>query len=401
MNEQPPEGADLNDAQRFRIGYLVAGFIRQSLTEAEHLELDDWVTTSMENQRLFEKMIDQKNIDAGLKQLQSIDTEAALQRFKNRISVRRPGQKAAVRSLWIYAAAAMVIAMVMIGFLMLGDKKKNVIKQDSIAINATDIAPGSNHAILLIADGSIIQLDSIKTGLLPVHGNETITKRGSGELSYAQTPSLVSHVNQYNTLTVPAGGQYKLVLPDGTRVWLNAASSLKYPVVFGGPKRLVELTGEGYFEVAKDATHPFEVMAAGSLIQVLGTHFSVNAYTDEPQIRIVLAEGSVKLNKTTVLKPGEQGSVDRDGAVKITTADVESNLAWTKGQFNFRETPLPEILRQIARWYGASIDDRAQINDHFNAQISRDVPVSKLLHYLEGTGSVHFKIEDKKITVMK
>jgi len=399
MNEQPPIGSNPGDEQRFRVAYLVAGFIRQSLTEAEHLELDEWVTASMDNQRLFERMIDEKNIDAGLKQLQSIDAKAALKKLKAKIDnpVR---QKASVRSLWAYVAAAMVIVLVMIGFLMIGNKKEHIVKPDLIT-QSSDIPPGTNLATLTTADGSVIRLDSVKIGALNLHSNEVITKLDSGQLAYEANPSLVSHVDLYNTLTVPAGGQYKLVLPDGSRVWLNAASSLKYTIAFAGNKRTVELSGEGYFEITKDPAHPFEVRAGGSLVQVLGTHFNINAYANEPQVRVVLAEGSVKLNNTTILKPGEEGSVDGSGSVKTTQADVESTLAWTKGQFIFKQAPLDAVMRQVERWYNCEVIFDANITDHFNASASRNVPVSKLLHFLEGTGTVHFRITDRRITVMK
>jgi ferric-dicitrate binding protein FerR (iron transport regulator) len=205
----------------------------------------------------------------------------------------------------------------------------------------------------------------------------------------------------FNTLTVPAGGQYKVVLPDGTKVWLNASSSLKYPMVFGGAKRKVELTGEGYFEVAKDPMYPFEVSANGSTVQVLGTHFNINAYTDEPVIKCALAEGAIRLNNTVVLKPGEEGLIGKNGNIEKAKADLATTLAWKDGQFNFKQAPIDLLMRQVARWYNAGIIYDAQITDHFNAEIPRDVPVSKLLHLLEATGSVHFKIENNTITVMK
>jgi len=199
----------------------------------------------------------------------------------------------------------------------------------------------------------------------------------------------------------PAGGQVRvLTLPDGTKVWLNAASSLKYPVVFGGAKRKVELTGEGYFEVAKDPMYPFEVSAGGSTVQVLGTHFNVNAYTDEPAVKVVLAEGAIRLNNSVVLKPGEQGMIAKNGNLEKDKADLVMALAWKNGQFVFKQTPIDLLMRQVARWYNATIVYDAKVPDHFNAEIGRDVPVSKLLHLLEATGSVHFKIENNTITVM-
>ena len=355
----------------------------------------------MDNQRLFEQLIDEKNQAAWMQETNSIDTNAALERIKGRMSFVPRKKNARIRNIWVYGAAAAVLLFVVIGFWLVKTNKGPDQAPPIAQVNANDLWPGKDRAVLTLSDGKTIALDSIQAGK-SIQQDNTFVSIDSGRLAYSKTDAqqLVSHVD-YNTLTVPAGGQYKIVLPDGTRVWLNAASSLKYPVTFTGSKRSVELTGEGYFEVAKDASHPFEVRALGSVVQVLGTHFNVNAYSNEPALRVVLAEGSVKLNESTLLKPGEQASIAADGKVKTTAADVETTLAWTKGEFNFKETPLPDILRQIARWYDASVEDQTQITEHFNAKISRRVPVSRLLHFLEGTGTVHFKIEDKKIIVIK
>ena len=176
---------------------------------------------------------------------------------------------------------------------------------------------------------------------------ESNIRADTGVLTYPPIETTVlPQANAFNTLSVPAGGQFKVVLADGTRVWLNASSSLHYPLVFGNGKRVVELTGEGYFEVAKDPAHPFEVQVGSSTVQVLGTHFNVNAYADEPVMKVVLAEGSVKLNNSMVLKPGEGAAVEANGKMEKSRADLAAVLAWKDGQFVFREASLESLMRQ-------------------------------------------------------
>jgi hypothetical protein len=265
-----------------------------------------------------------------------------------------------------------------------------------------DIPPGANRAILTLSDGKIISLDSARKGRLAQQGNISIKKMDSGVLSYQMIdPSIFPTKEEFNILAVPRGGQYRIRLPDGTNVWLNSASTLKYPTVFHGSRRMVELSGEGYFEVAKDPMFPFEVKASDAKIEVLGTHFNVNAYADEPTLKISLAEGAVKVNGAVTLKPGEEAQINHQGEVNTVECDLNSVLAWKNGQFLFKSTALDEVMRQVARWYDSEISYEANLNEHFNAELSRDVPVSKLLHFLEQTNRVHFKIEDKKITVMK
>lgn len=400
MKEDEPFSLDPQDEKAFRVAYLVAGFIRKTLTPAENIELDNWVTSSMDNQRLFEKLIEEKKQDEWLQQIKAIATESALERAKAKISIVKPIKKPKVRSLWPFVAAASVLVPIIIGLIVTKTKQPStspIVQQPSY-----DIIPGKDQATLTLADGRIVGLDTLKNAKLLTQANRQITNLDSGLLAYELvTPTLLPQAEVFNVLTVPAGGQYKVVLPDGTKVWLNASSSLKYPTVFGGSKRKVELTGEGYFEVAKDPMFPFEVVANRSSILVLGTHFNVNAYNDEPLLSVALAEGAVRLNNTVVLKPGDQGNIASNGNIEKVKANLETTLAWKDGVFDFKEAPIDVLMRQVGRWYNAQIIYDTKITDHFNAQIPRNVPVSKLLHLLEATGSVHFKIENNIIRVMK
>jgi ferric-dicitrate binding protein FerR (iron transport regulator) len=238
----------------------------------------------------------------------------------------------------------------------------------------------------------------LNSGRITEGGSVNIIKDSSA-LHYEKADKIDGPV-QMDELSTPAGGEYQLNLSDGTKVWLNASTSIKYPEQFSDSDRLVEITGEAYFEVAKDVKHPFIVATGKNEVRVVGTHFNVNHYPDNALSIITLAEGSVKLNGSVLLRPGEQGSIDSKGEIKTAPADLESALAWKEGQFIFKMAPLDLVMTQIAHWYDARIVYKDNKTEHFNARIPRDVPVSKLLHLLEATGRVHFKIEDKTITVM-
>lgn len=399
MKDEAPVGSAPGDEQAFRVAYLVAGFIRNTLTAVEQVELDDWVTANMENQRLFEQLIDEKNIEEGLRKLTKTDTSAALEKVKKRIGTS-PAAGTSFKLIW-YSVAACLLVVAGIALLLLY-KKPFVKPPDMVETKPADLAPGAARAMLTLADGRTIQLDSLHTGSIPVPGNTHISKTDSGELAYAMVqPSTLPQAEWYNTLNVPAGGEYKVVLPDGTKVWLNAASSLKYPTVFGGSRRVVELSGEAYFEVAKNPLFPFVVKVNGTTVQVLGTHFNINAYNDQSEVKVVLVEGSVKFNSLMVLKPGEFATLAVNGRMARGSADTTYELAWKNGQFMFKEETIDEIMRQVARWYNAEIVYKDNITEHFRAHVSRGEPVSKLLHLLEATNAVHFAIDNKKITVMK
>jgi len=400
MKEEESHAVSPEERQAYRVAWLVAGYINQTLTDAENIELDDWVNESMDNLRLFEELTDPKNQAAWMKDKSRFDAAAGLRRVREKMGIVPPERKSALRSVWIYVAAASVLVLLVLGFLLLRDTRHIEPPPAMAVTNQTDLAPGRNLATLVLSDGKKIALDSIPAGTLLQQGLSQL-KNDSGSLHYFADPrALVSHVD-YNTLAVPAGGQYQLVLPDGTRVWLNAASSLRYPTAFSGAVRKVELAGEGYFEVAKDPMFPFEVVASGTTVRVLGTHFNINAYSNEPVLKITLAEGAVEVNQHTKLKPGEQALVHANGSVETVLADLETELAWKNGLFVFKHATMDQVMRQVARWYNCEINDGAAVTEHFNATVARNTPVSKLLHYLEGTGAVHFTIEHKKITVLK
>lgn len=215
--------------------------------------------------------------------------------------------------------------------------------------------------------------------------------------------TIVQTASVMHTLTTPVGGQYQVTLPDGTKVWLNASSMLKYPSRFTGNDRTVELSGEGYFEVAKNISKPFKVVANDVNVEVLGTHFNINAYSDEPSLMTTLLEGSVKVSKGNDFKmliPGQQSAVIND-QIRISNVDTSNIVAWKNNEFKFTDAPIETVMRQVKRWYGAEIIYQDKVTHHFNATVDRTESIDKLLHYLEGTGQVHFKLDNKKIIVMK
>lgn len=263
-----------------------------------------------------------------------------------------------------------------------------------------DIAAGRSKAVLELSDGSTIILDDAKNGALAQQGNTKVI-RLNGKLSY----NALSATNKavYNTITTPAGGSYEIVLADGSHVWLNSASSLHFPAAFVGKERKVEITGEAYFEVVKNKAMPFIVSVNGSEVHVLGTHFNVMAYSDEPSVQTTLLEGAVKFVKehvTSILKPGQQAQLLPSGHVKITDqVDADEVVAWKNGMFNFQGVDIGTVSRQLARWYEVEVVYDKTIDDLFYAKIPRSSKLSEVLKLLALTEKVHFEINGRIVTV--
>ena len=312
--------------------------------------------------------------------------------------------------------AAAIIALLATGLLVyfIGNQKRghgqgnisllNHAKQSDHA----DIRPGGNKAVLTLANGQKLVLDN-NPGTQIRQGTVDVQRPDTGELIY--TVSGVSHnIDEqdlsYNTITTPLGGKFKVALSDGTRVWLNAGSSLRYPVAFAGRQRQVWLSGEAYFEVAKQSGKSFLVEAGAAEVQVLGTRFNVNAYGDETLVRTTLTEGAVKMSaagQSRILKPGEEASINKsNGKMKVAFADVEMALAWTRDLFLFDNTNIKSIMRDVSRWYDVEViyETKNLGNKNFSGVMSRYEDVDSLLQRLELTGVIHFKIVGKKITVM-
>lgn len=398
MNEQ--SHTDI-DKQALRIAYLIAGFIRKTLTKSEHDELDAWVEASDENMKLFEDLTDEKNVEENLRWMDGLNTEAQLTKVKQGLAFNPTSKKTRSRRLWTYslAAAALVIVLALSIIRYMSPSKNN---DPAVAtVDFPNILPQMNSTTLQLGDGTVIDLASRDVG--EIKEADGANKAGDAQLSYEGQGSHVAMT--YHTLITSVGGQYQLQLSDGTKVWLNASSSLKYPVSFPGAERVVELSGEGYFEVAKDAGKPFRVkLAKDEEVRVLGTHFNVSNYSDDAQRKITLLEGSVEVaykNRKQLLVPGQQATIAEAGLIMSTPGNMEEVVGWKNGLFVFNDADIKTIMKQVKRWYDVDVVYKDEVGHYFNATISRNEPLSKLLRLLELTGKIHFKIENKTIYVLQ
>ncbi len=296
------------------------------------------------------------------------------------------------------AAAAMLAAVALGGYWWLQPSGNQPIAGNR------EILPGSNKALLTLGDGSVIPLDS--TGNQVIRQGKTAIYRQNGRLQYDAAAAGQEHV--YNTLATPRGGQYQVMLPDGSKVWLNAASTLRYPTSFSDTARLVELTGEGYFEIqalarASKTRIPFRVKVGDMVVEVLGTHFNIMAYSDEQAARTTLLEGSVRVsqhNAGQTLRPGEQAIVTSSQNIHvIKEVDVSEVTAWKNGIFQFNRTGLRAAMRQLARWYDVEVVYESNVPDvEFYGKMQRELNLQEALRILEKSG-VHFRVEGRKIIV--
>ena len=262
-----------------------------------------------------------------------------------------------------------------------------------------DILPGSNKAVLTLANGQRLILDSTVNGALAQQGKVNIIKTREGRLEYHGEDEAIL----YNTLSTPRGGQYQLRLPDGTQVWLDAASSISYPTFFIGKNRKVRITGQVYFEVARDKARPFHVNANNMDVEVLGTHFNINAYSDEASINTTLLEGSVKVNagnaNTIVLRPGQQAQVGNQLKV-AENANLDQVMAWKNGLFNFEGADIKTVMRELGRWYDVEIVYKGEVPPRkFGGEVSRQLTLSQVLRLLQKVG-INYTIEGKKLIVL-
>ncbi len=315
-------------------------------------------------------------------------------------------RQAAVYRLWPRVAAAVILLLLCGGAYLLLTKNRGheIAAGPAKPLPATDVPPGSNKAVLTLANGSTIVLDNAGKGLLAQQGATAVNKTAEGQLAY-NTATAGNEAVGYNVVSTPRGGEYQVVLPDGSRVWLNAASSLRFPTAFSGTERSVELTGEAYFEIARNREKPFYVKLHNMQVQVLGTHFNVMGYDDEGAIKTSLLEGSVKVSQAdsqVVLQPSQQASLDKEhGQLAVDkNAGIEKAVAWKDGLFIFENDDIKTIMRQLSRWYDVKVEYTGAGDEHYyTGQIYRQVPISQVLHMLQLVGGVSFSIAGNTITV--
>ena len=387
------------DEKAYRIAYLVAGYIRKTLTEAEHDELDQWVEASDENMLLFEELTDEQHIEANLAWMEGVQTEQALARTAAVLKFAPVGQRKKRRFWTLGVAAVLLLALAGAYFLRPRPVPAPTEGQPLATTTGAQIA---DQPTLTLSDGSVINLGTRSNGVIRQNGNTRIDKKEEGLLMYQKLGD--NREASYHTLAIPKGTQYSLQLADGSRVWLNALSTMRFPEQFGGDERLLELRGEAYFEVAKDAKHPFIVrLPNGTSVRVLGTSFNVLCYNDEEAQKITLAEGRVEVHakdQQLTLNRGQQAVV-QEGKIDLEHhADIEAARGWKEGEFIFHDADIYSIMRQAARWYDVQVIYRTPISEHFNLSISRSEPLSKILNLLSLTGKIHFKQENKTIYVL-
>ena len=301
------------------------------------------------------------------------------------------------------AACVILLGSALMLFYLVTDKATPAGRKTPVSgmLKKDSILPGGNKAKLILADGTEVILDTARSGTIGGNGDAKVIKLSEGLLSCA-SPGDKHAPASYSTLSTPRGGQYAITLHDGTKVWLNSASSLRFPSSFSESERVVELTGEGYFEVSHQS-RPFKVKVGEMEIKVLGTQFNIMAYRDEVSVNTTLLEGSVLIstqNENALLKPGEQAQVKPNSKIGVIAhADVEQAIAWKNGVFNFNGSDIETTMRQIARWYDIEVIHETQITEHFNGTIPRNVGIEKVLQLLEYTGVVHFQIQGRKIIV--
>ncbi len=306
---------------------------------------------------------------------------------------------------WAVAAAALLIIST-ISFYIYDNK----VSESSISSTGKEnsiqniIVPGTNKAYLTLGNGSTIILDTVASGKFAKDGSTTITKLDNGTLVYDLRNTNSSEIT-YNTITTPRGGNYQVILQDGSKVWLHAASSLRYPTAFNSNERKVQLKGEGYFEIAHNPSSPFKVEVNKVEVKVLGTQFNINAYNDENAIKTTLLKGSVRIasnNHNVLLAPGQQAEINKNGDLTVLkNIDVQQAIAWKNGLFHFESNDAGTIMRQISRWYDVDVVFEGNLSkETFSGMVSTDQNISEVLKILEEAG-LKFRIEGKKLFVLK
>jgi ferric-dicitrate binding protein FerR (iron transport regulator) len=301
-----------------------------------------------------------------------------------------------------WAAASVIFLLGLVSYFLVFDKSTE--SRQIAKVKIEDVkAPQISKAVITLANGQKVYLDSLKKAGIAVHGGVRLLKLSNGKIAYQQTAGEATGQIKYNTLSNPRGSKViNMLLADGSKVWLNAGSSLTYPVSFQSKERKVSVTGEAYFEVFHDASKPFIVNSGAMNIRVLGTHFNVNAFQDNGDIKVTLLQGSVKINNggaSGILKPGEQASVDKEIKVK---SDVDLNvvMAWKNGYFEFDNASLQEVLKEISRWYDVDVVYEGSNQPRaFVGEMQRDLSLPEVLKILE-KNNVHFRIEGKKLIIM-
>lgn len=391
-----------------KLSELAFKYLKGELDASETDELNAYLAASEDNRLFFEELISKDNLNTKLESVYGVDQYDMWKNIVAATPQLQKGRRIIMPSSLKYAAAVILFAALGTYVFVNRSQKTGVVKIviPTVSPAQKDLLPGGNKATLTLANGQRIALDSAANGNLATEGKTKIVKTEEGQLSYA-IQNGVTEV-YYNTVSTPKGGQYQLTLSDGTKIWLNAASVLRFPTAFTGNERLVELNGEAYFEVAKNALLPFIVNVKSCMnVQVLGTHFNIMAYGDEQDAKTTLIEGLVKVSNESsvaILKSGQQAlasTVNTTATIRVNKdVDVSEAIAWKNGIFQFNDADLKVVMRQISRWYDVEISYEGQLPEkRFTGSMARNLNVFELLSGIAFIG-VHFKIDGKKIVVM-
>lgn len=383
-----------------RLVSLIIRCMAGELTPKEAWELQEWAEEAPENQLLLDKNLDEKQLRKEINQWKKIDPSEG---YATWLAGRKVGRRRRVLRFGGWSVAASLLVAVVI-FGMVQKMRPSVRPNSSFATTVRPIMPGRNAATLTLSDGQQVLLDSASNGQLAIQGNSRLVKPADGSLSYLAAEDGTSPAMVYNVLATPRSGQYQLTLPDGSKVWLNNVSSLRYPTSFPGKDRTVELTGEAYFEITKDPVRPFVVKVKGETVEVLGTSFNIMAYSEEGNMQTTLLMGAVRVkagNTTLRLKPDEQAQVNGDGSLRLVK-DVPSQdiVSWKDGFFYFGRAPFAAVLRQLARWYDVEVVYEGKAPEmEFGGKIDRNLPLNDLLQYLN-QNQIHLRLEGRKLIVL-
>jgi Fe2+-dicitrate sensor, membrane component len=381
---------------KYRQQQLTAEEIDLFLDALEAAEVESWLTDEMLYE--LEQMKSTRPVSAARE-------EKVWNQIKPLLYAEEPVKTAHrvhfIRQRFFRYAAAVLVAGVLGGYFYMATKNKPTTVAPAQPV-AEDVLPGTNKALLTLSDGTTIALDAAANGAIAQQGNASIVKMADGVIRY----DVEGHTREavmINTMTTPRGGQYQLTLPDGTRVWLNAASSITYPAVFVGNDRKVKVSGEVYLEVAKDATKPFCVDIDGqSAVEVLGTSFNINAYADDGAIKTALLEGKVKVKgvKEVILKPGQEAVVSNKNTRVWSGVEAAQVLAWKNGLFSFDNTDLRLVAKQIERWYDIEVQFAGPVPDlTLKGKMDRNVRLSDLIRFLDNFG-VKTRLNGKTLIVL-
>jgi len=402
--------------KKTKLHRLLQQYFNNTITESDYADLMEYLSSSSTDEIANAIDEDLLNLEEApefsakqsLEVLNLIKSDPRFINIDDNPKVSVPKAYKLYQRSWLRVAAA-VLVLCTVGLFI--NRYKNAAQSNAENpqgnLKSSVIVPGGQKATLTMANGSVIVLNNASNGVLAKIGAGKITKPNNGQIVYdIKNGANVPYDDvSYNTLTTPKGGEYQVILPDGTKVWLNAASSITYPVVFKGNERHVKLTGEAYFEVAKNKEKPFYVNINDLQVKVLGTHFNISAYSNDDAVTTTLLEGSVQVIKNksqSLLKPGQQAVVNyTSDNIAVSDANIDDAMAWKNGYFIFNDENIASIMKKVSRWYDVDISYKGNFDTQkFGGTFYRKKSITELLQHLEKIGGIHFVITGRRITVM-